>query len=370
MARILFGLVVFIISFPLLFWNEGRAVKTYQSLSEGADIVINVTADKIDKNNNLKLIHLTDKADTREFLTDKSFAITENAIRLYRQVKTYQWQEQEGSMTEKKPDGKELVTKTYTYNKIWSEELINSTNFNQAQDYKNPKIVNFYSQTLRAKKVTVGAFELSHELKNKISTALSIVLSMDKIPQELKNNTTIHDNCFLIKKNVTNFNKQQLNIGDQCISFKVIKPNNISIIAQQINNTFAPFTTTNGKTISILKMGTFSAKSMFEDAENSNLMLSWLLRIAGFVLMMLGITLIIGPLSKMANSIPFIGVVIEFGLIIASSIIALFFSITTISIAWLGYRPLLSVSIVVLSILVFTILYFIKKRKIAAIADK
>ncbi|WP_339136467.1 MAG: hypothetical protein WGN25_01115 [Candidatus Electrothrix sp. GW3-4] len=32
---IIFGFILFIIAFPLLFWNEGRAVKTYKTLKEG-----------------------------------------------------------------------------------------------------------------------------------------------------------------------------------------------------------------------------------------------------------------------------------------------------------------------------------------------
>ena len=33
--KIIFGLIFFLISFPLLFRNEGRAVKTYKTLQDG-----------------------------------------------------------------------------------------------------------------------------------------------------------------------------------------------------------------------------------------------------------------------------------------------------------------------------------------------
>jgi hypothetical protein len=36
---ILFRMVMFVVAFPLLFWNEGRAVKTAKSLAEGRGAV-------------------------------------------------------------------------------------------------------------------------------------------------------------------------------------------------------------------------------------------------------------------------------------------------------------------------------------------
>jgi hypothetical protein len=42
---VLVGLVLFVVSFPLLFWNEGRAVQAYMGLAEGKNSVVSVPAD-------------------------------------------------------------------------------------------------------------------------------------------------------------------------------------------------------------------------------------------------------------------------------------------------------------------------------------
>ena len=42
---VLFGLLMFFGAFPLLWWNEGRAVKVAQSLDEGAGAVVAVGTD-------------------------------------------------------------------------------------------------------------------------------------------------------------------------------------------------------------------------------------------------------------------------------------------------------------------------------------
>ena len=66
----LVGLLLFVVAFPLLFWNEGRAVKRYKTLKEGGGAVVSVTSESVDPDNAGKLIHTTGKADTDATLTD------------------------------------------------------------------------------------------------------------------------------------------------------------------------------------------------------------------------------------------------------------------------------------------------------------
>ena len=58
----LFGLVLVIGACILLFWAEGRAVKTARSLEEGKGLVVEVDAAKIDAGNDGKLVHITGDA--------------------------------------------------------------------------------------------------------------------------------------------------------------------------------------------------------------------------------------------------------------------------------------------------------------------
>ena len=92
------GILLFIIGTVLLFWNEGRAVRTAQSLAEGSKSVISVSSDKVDSGNEQKLVHLTGLATTKETLKDSIFNVSEkNAIKLIRHVEMYQWKEHKKS---------------------------------------------------------------------------------------------------------------------------------------------------------------------------------------------------------------------------------------------------------------------------------
>ncbi len=79
---IVFGVIIFIVGFPLLFWNEGRAVNRYKALKEGAGVVVSVADDKVDAANDGKLVHLTGLATTEEVLKDNEFGISATAIKL------------------------------------------------------------------------------------------------------------------------------------------------------------------------------------------------------------------------------------------------------------------------------------------------
>ena len=95
------GFVMFLVAFPVLFWNEGRAVRTAKSLEEGAGAVVSVAAERVEPGNQGKLIHVTGATATDEVLADEEFGVKAPAIKLLRQVEMYQWTEEK---TEKKRD--------------------------------------------------------------------------------------------------------------------------------------------------------------------------------------------------------------------------------------------------------------------------
>ena len=89
---VLFGLGLFVLGFPVLFWNEGNYVKTAKALDEGEGACVAVESNaSVDPEMNGKLVHMTGKADTQDVLTDDAFGVSATAIRLSRKVEMYQW---------------------------------------------------------------------------------------------------------------------------------------------------------------------------------------------------------------------------------------------------------------------------------------
>jgi len=79
--------------------------------------------------------------------------------------------------------------------------------------------------------------------------------------------------------------------------------------------------------------------------------------------MLLGLNLIFKPLSVLADVLPILGTLVEMGTGIVAFIIALVLSILTIGIAWVAYRPVLGISLIVLAVVVFFGLKFLRKKE-------
>jgi hypothetical protein len=343
---ILIGLVLFLLAFPLLFWNEGRAVARRKTLEEGGGAVLSVSASSVDAANAGKLIHVTGKADTRATLTDPIFGVSANALKLNRVVEMYQWEESSESKTDKKVGGGTTTTTTYSYSKTWSDRAIDSTGFNEPTGHQNPGSLPYESTEQIANGVTLGAFVLSPSLLGRIQSYESYpVESSLPLPTQLIGRAQIHDAGFYIG---TNPGSPQ--IGDTRVKFLVVRPTEISVIAAQVNDTFAPYAATTGGTIELLQTGIHTAGGMIERAQQSNKMMTWILRVVGFMLMVLGLNMILKPLSVVADILPILGRIVGAGTGIIAFLLGAMLSLGTIGIAWIFYRPLLGIFLLVVAV--------------------
>ena len=342
---IIIGIILVVVSFGLLFWNEGRSVKRHKTLQEGGGAVISISADILNPENDGKLVHLSGMATTDETLSDEVFGIGVNALKLERAVEMYQWQESQSSEEKKKlGGGTETVTK-YTYSKTWASNLINSGDFKKPEGHRNPDAMPFESEVKTAQDASIGAFSLSPSLIGKIHAYTPVSLNSDyTLPETLEDQAQVTSNTLFFGSNPAS-----PRIGDVRISFKEVKPRDISLVARQKNSSFEPYIAKAGGTIELLVTGIQNAESMFQQAEKSNTILTWVLRAVGFFVMFLGFKTILAPLSILADVLPILGSIAGAGTSLVSGLIAVVLSLLTISIAWFVYRPLLGIIIIALA---------------------
>jgi hypothetical protein len=358
---VIFGLIIFIIAFPLLFWNEGRAVKTAQSLTEGSRAVVTIQSDRIDSTNNNKLVHLSGLATTQEIVTDSVFHVSEKAIKLVRKVEMYQWDEESSSETVKKIGGGTETKATYKYTRKWSEKPIESIKFKNAEGHTNPGTMPYSTEVKTAGKVTLGAFTLSDTLVAGISKVEPLIIDSgrhNRLPGELRRRLKLSDGVYYIGNDPT-----KPAIGDIRISYSTVKPVVVSLIAQQTGDTFQPFKTKAGDSIQRLEMGQLSADLMFKKAQEENKMMTWILRVVGFLMLFFGLMLIFKPISTVADVVPFFGNLLGAGLGIFSFLIALVLWALTVAGAWMAVRPLIGIVLVVIAGGSVAGLLMLKKKK-------
>lgn len=359
---IIVGIILIVIAFPLLFWNEGRAVKRYKTLKEGGGAVVSISADKVDQANEGRLVHLSGRAATEETLTDQTFGVSANAIKLRRTVEMYQWKEESKSEQKKKLGGSTETVTTYTYSQVWSDSLINSGSFKKPDGHQNPNQMKYSSEEQVAGEVTVGAFTLSPSLINKIREYTPVSLATNfTLPTELRETANVTSNTINIinqKYSAPQIGDVMLpvkeihtepQIGDLRVSFQEVRPLDISLVANQVGNTFEPYHAKAGGTIELLQNGIHAADTMFQQAQKSNTILTWVLRVVGFIIMLIGFQLILAPLSVFADVLPILGSIVGVGTGFIASMLAGVFSFLTVSIAWFIYRPILSVILIILA---------------------
>lgn len=345
---ILTGLAMFIAGFPLLFWNEGNTVKTRKALEEGEGACVSLESPTaIDPEMNGHLVHMSGLADTQDILTDGIFGVSERAIRLARHVEMYQWEEESHTTEKKNVGGSVTKTTTYSYSKVWADHYIDSSGFKES-GHDNPGGMEFTGEESVAANVTFGAFRLSKDQIQRIGESQNYMFPTNYVcPLE---RVKVAGGTIYVPESATRSNPlnnrdvvSQPRIGDMRVTFKVIKPHEISLVAKQHGDTFVAYVAKNGKKVSLLDDGVKDSAEMFADAQSANDFRCWLLRLAGFLLMYFGVRCVLKPISVVLDVLPFLGNIAEIGLGIVAFAVAAPCALVTIAIAWLYYRPVAAI---------------------------
>ncbi len=483
---IVVGFILFIVAFPLLFWNEGRTIKQTKSLKQTeADLVL-AKCDEVNQEFEGKPVYMSGVAKTEETLKDDYFPVTVTGFKLRRNVEMYQWVEEEHTETKRNVGGSEDTVTTYTYKKQWVNHPIDSNSFHESSDHENPSW-NFEGGEIEARTGSLGAFTLTESIIGKMTWYDKLVIeepkaeqpaqqpaqSADATPEEqpapnkpaaepaaqapaapetpaeeaapaaeapaekaapaaeeapateeapVAPETPVDDDPFDVPSETTadeapadapaapvtdaaaattattepavpaqttapalsheeiaaangvpdgyiyyngGFylgNPKRLSVGDVRVTFDYIPDSvTISVISGQQGDTFAPYQTKYNQ-IELVEKGVVSPDAMFKHAHNANAMLAWILRLVGFLMMFFGLKMIFEPLKVLADVVPFIGTIVGMGTGFIAFILAAGFSLITIAVGWVYYRPLIGIPLLIAG-LVFLLMPFFRGKK-------
>lgn len=343
---VLVGLVLFVASFPVLWWNEGRAVQTARSLEEGAGAVVSVSADQVVNANEGKLVHVTGPIATDAPVADEDLGVQVEAVKLVRNVSMYQWIEEEKSESRKKLGGGEEKVTTYEYRKDWSSSAVDSSSFQVPEGHENPGEFPLPSATFVADPVRLGSFTLSAAQVDQLDESQDLPLdaaAAESLPEGMS--ATVDKGAFYMGADPA-----APRIGDVRISFQVINPAQASVVGVQTGSTFAPYAAEAGDSILLVEEGTHTAAGMFQSAQEANKVLTWVLRGGGFLAMVLGLFLVFRPLAVLGDVVPFVGSLLGVGVGLFALLVGAVLSFSTIAIAWIFVRPLVGIGLLALAI--------------------
>jgi hypothetical protein len=281
---VLFGLLFIVGAIVLLFWNEGRAIQTARSLSEGGKVVVDVASDPIDAANEGQLIHVSGNAKSGARLTDSEFAVSVAGLHLVRVAEMYQWEEKKQEEKHKSLGGSEQSTTTYSYEKAWSEHAINSQKFRQRDDHTNPA-KKYARLSVLSNDATLGGFRLDAPVLNLLPTSEAVRVeqrTVDRIKPRIAGAQLVDGKIYV---GADPANPQ---IGDYRISYQLAPAGVISVIGRQTGSSIAQYPTKAGDRLLMAVAGAQSATEMFTEAERENRLLTWAIRGGGLLAMWIG----------------------------------------------------------------------------------
>jgi hypothetical protein len=364
---VLVGLTLVVASFPLLWVNEGCAVKIARGLAEGRGQVVEAPSTAPNPALEGRLVHTTGRVATATGAQDTEFQLAlRDAVRLDRDVEMYQWVEKVTERKEKNLGGSEETVRETTYVKEWSSSAIDSRNFKLKQKDGEPTTnpsLPLAAQEFRAHDVKLGVFRLSDGLVGDIGGRQPVTLDasvLQHVPAaaRARGQAQLADGGIFIGASPS-----APRVGDLRIRFHKVPAGDASVVARLSSGALGPWTTSTGTTIEMLEDGTKTADQMFASAEAGNAARTWLLRVIGLFLMWIGFSMIFRPLSVVADVVPFVGTLVGWGTGVVSFALAAPLSLLTIALAWIAYRPLLGIALLVVGGGVFGGLFVMSRRR-------
>ena len=154
------------------------------------------------------------------------------------------------------------------------------------------------------------------------------------------------------------------------VTFEKVVPAKVTVMAVVDGDTFKPFKAKNGKRFQTLVMGQKSGDEIIEAEKEANNMILWFLRILGVMIVIGGLKGIFGFIETILKVVPFIAGIFGWGVGLVCTVLGVVWSLIVIALAWLFYRPLLGISLLVLAGLLIWVFAFKGKDKLKELAAK
>lgn len=359
----LFGLILGIGACVLLTWNESRAIRRENAILEAERVAITVDPTAIRPANKGKLVYFTAKSVTRTPLRDGMLGISVSALVLEREVEMYQWEETVTSRTKQTFGGETETTETIDYDPRWAAEAIDSSHFRQTEGHTNPPFA-VRPLLLVAKDAKAGAFRLSPEIISLIYVREAIQVTVQHLRAAsgtLRPRLQIHEGDYYLGKNA-----QAPEIGDEQISFKVLKTGDIAVLGRQEGDTLVPYETSSGPVL-LASTGAQSLRELVAGAQRVNQLTLWLLRLAGWILAVCASFLLFSPIVAIGRLIPPLGGLMEAGATLIALSVGTSIALVVMAVAWFSVRPLWSIGLAVGAIVLF---FFLSRKRAEKPAKK
>ena len=279
-----------VVSAGVLAWNETRAFRRAQVVAEAAEHVVSVDANRVDPANEGRIVHVVGRVGGARPLRDPIFGVSQTGIQLRRTVEVYQWQEHRHD-----PEPGSGEDATYTYTKAWSQDLAASESFHDTSKI-NPGQMVFTSHLTTAPRVTVGAFRLSAELVGRVPADRPVPVTEavhKKLSEQLPRQLRVVEGAYYLPYGLESAAGVP-EVGDLRISFRVARPEVVSVIARQAGEVLSLTGAGPDRVAERVAPGRQTAAELLADGGLVSIVWIWVVRVVAWAAVLAGLLMIPG----------------------------------------------------------------------------
>ena len=345
---VLFGIILFLVAFPVLWFNEGRT-----NMATVAQSSVLVDGTSVNAQTEGKQVAVAGTLASNEQLGDPPYLAEGAYVQLNRNVEMFAWVEHKSTDTRKDVGGSSTTTTTYTYEKQWTSSPDDSDTFEHPQGHTNPPLP-VQSTTIVVSSASVGAYAIN-PADITLPSGQDIRLNSEMVTTN--KNRRLVGNYILLGAGSSDTPQ----LGDIRISYNGVPANTRAIaFGKQQGATLIPYLTAKNDRLYRVFLNTDRAGAI-QEMNTEYTVIGWVLRLVGFLMMWIGLCLCFGPITTFLDVLPFLGSAGRFVVGLVAFPVALVLSIITIVISILAHNIL--ALIVVLGLLIGGVMLWSRVRK-------
>lgn len=343
-GRLIFGLILVLAGSAGLFWNEWRSASEMATLRAAGRSVMSVDPGRVPGDADGRLVHVAAEARPSGIVEDPVFGLGDVALRLDRIVEMYQWREH----TQGAGDNR-----TTRYEKVWAEGRIPSERFRERVGRSNPPAPPYQSARFQPPEVAIGAYGLTPALVDLLPADRAIAVPRGR---------ELFVRGGVLAGDGTGFfsgDPRRPEIGDVRVRFRVVPAGEVSVLAGLDGARLGPWRAANGGEVAIAVPGLETAEAMLGHARRVTALRTWGVRAAATLGVFVGCSLLLGRAGERVASLAALRRRLGPA---AAPTVALGWALVVVAIAWVLFRPLASLGLVVATSVLLGLLYRVQER--------
>ena len=322
---ILFGIVLFLVSFGVLYWNEGRAdmsdVAKKATVIEASNVTANQAFDGL-------LVSATGTVTAEPMIGDDLYLKPGAYFAVERNVEVYSWVEQEETTTKTTTGGSSTSETTYTYVMEWADTPADSSNFHVPEGHTNAP-ASIDDLTKNVDEAMLEQYSFAPESVDAPSLS-KVVLKADKLT--LTQNASLANDTYVFVRNSTTGTYTAPQLGDVRVSYNALPvPFEGTLFGKLDGGTIDPYVSSKGDTLyRVFEGGHDESVAQLHSEYTTSL---WIFRLVGFLMMWFGLTALFGPISIILDFLPVFGAISRALIGVITFAVALVLSAVTIVIS-------------------------------------